>query len=178
MLSLLRSGRDSNPRPPAWQAGILTNWTTRPCSWISRANVITFYGSHNMYQIFSATKILAQISCLMHTWSFSLPNLHNRNTVFYQEHESIVLIPYLIVLIWQWWSSIRIENYQQNPHSKYALWPTILALFQYSNQITVWTKQSSMVSEWEVYLPALRHFLMLVNFLGRSLAKKPFLLID
>ena len=25
-----RSGRDSNPRPPAWQAGILTNWTTRP----------------------------------------------------------------------------------------------------------------------------------------------------
>ena len=25
-----RSGRDSNPRPPAWQAGILTNWTTGP----------------------------------------------------------------------------------------------------------------------------------------------------
>jgi hypothetical protein len=25
-----RPGRDSNPRPPAWQAGILTNWTTRP----------------------------------------------------------------------------------------------------------------------------------------------------
>ena len=25
-----RSGRDSNPRPPAWQAGILTNWTTAP----------------------------------------------------------------------------------------------------------------------------------------------------
>ena len=27
-----RSGRDSNPRPPAWQAGILTNWTTTPAS--------------------------------------------------------------------------------------------------------------------------------------------------
>ena len=25
-----RSGRDSNSRPPAWQAGILTSWTTRP----------------------------------------------------------------------------------------------------------------------------------------------------
>ena len=27
---LKRYGRDSNPRPPAWQAGILTNWTTTP----------------------------------------------------------------------------------------------------------------------------------------------------
>ena len=27
---LLRSGRDSNPRPHAWQACILTSWTTRP----------------------------------------------------------------------------------------------------------------------------------------------------
>ena len=26
----LRSGRDSNPRPHAWQACILTSWTTRP----------------------------------------------------------------------------------------------------------------------------------------------------
>ena len=26
----LRNGRDSNPRPPAWQAGILTSWTTTP----------------------------------------------------------------------------------------------------------------------------------------------------
>ena len=25
-----RCGRDSNPRPPAWQAGILTSWTTAP----------------------------------------------------------------------------------------------------------------------------------------------------
>ena len=25
-----RTGRDSNPRPPAWQAGILTDWTTGP----------------------------------------------------------------------------------------------------------------------------------------------------
>ena len=25
-----RLGRGSNPRPPAWQAGILTNWTTEP----------------------------------------------------------------------------------------------------------------------------------------------------
>ncbi len=29
-LNKWRSGRDSNPRPPAWQAGILTNWTTAP----------------------------------------------------------------------------------------------------------------------------------------------------
>lgn len=27
---ILRYGRDSNPRPPAWQAGILTDWTTAP----------------------------------------------------------------------------------------------------------------------------------------------------
>ena len=27
---ILRYGRDSNPRPSAWQADILTNWTTRP----------------------------------------------------------------------------------------------------------------------------------------------------
>ena len=27
---LWRYGRDSNPRPPAWQAGILTSWTTTP----------------------------------------------------------------------------------------------------------------------------------------------------
>ena len=27
---LLRSGRDSNPRPHAWQACILTSWTTEP----------------------------------------------------------------------------------------------------------------------------------------------------
>ena len=25
-----RPGRDSNPRPLAWQASVLTNWTTRP----------------------------------------------------------------------------------------------------------------------------------------------------
>ena len=26
----VRTGRDSNPRPPPWQGGILTNWTTDP----------------------------------------------------------------------------------------------------------------------------------------------------
>ena len=26
----LRTGRDSNPRPPPWQGGILTSWTTNP----------------------------------------------------------------------------------------------------------------------------------------------------
>ena len=26
----VRTGRDSNPRPPPWQGGILTNWTTYP----------------------------------------------------------------------------------------------------------------------------------------------------
>ena len=30
LLSLLRCGRDSNSRPPAWQADILTDWTTAP----------------------------------------------------------------------------------------------------------------------------------------------------
>ena len=29
-LLFLRCGRDSNPRPSAWQADILTNWTTAP----------------------------------------------------------------------------------------------------------------------------------------------------
>ena len=30
LVNLLRTGRDSNPRPPPWQGGILTNWTTDP----------------------------------------------------------------------------------------------------------------------------------------------------
>lgn len=30
-----RCGRDLNPRPPAWQADILTNWTTAPSIWYS-----------------------------------------------------------------------------------------------------------------------------------------------
>ena len=29
-IALQRAGRDSNPRPPPWQGGILTNWTTGP----------------------------------------------------------------------------------------------------------------------------------------------------
>ena len=33
LLSPQRYGRDSNPRPPAWQAGILTSWTTTPRFW-------------------------------------------------------------------------------------------------------------------------------------------------
>lgn len=34
---ILRYGRDSNPRPPAWQAGILTSWTTAPGLWDAAA---------------------------------------------------------------------------------------------------------------------------------------------
>ena len=30
MIQKWRTGRDSNPRPPAWQASILTSWTTSP----------------------------------------------------------------------------------------------------------------------------------------------------
>ena len=30
-----RSGRDSNPRPPPWQGGILTSWTTRPVIYLN-----------------------------------------------------------------------------------------------------------------------------------------------
>ena len=30
LLKSWRNGRGSNPRPPAWQAGILTSWTTAP----------------------------------------------------------------------------------------------------------------------------------------------------
>ena len=33
--TLLRCGRDLNPRPPAWQADILTNWTTAPLLFVS-----------------------------------------------------------------------------------------------------------------------------------------------
>ena len=32
--SSLRCGRDSNPRPHAWQACILTNWTTAPICYV------------------------------------------------------------------------------------------------------------------------------------------------
>ena len=39
-LDVWRTGRDSNPRPPAWQAGILTNWTTSPQS----DSIGTFFG--------------------------------------------------------------------------------------------------------------------------------------
>ena len=36
-----RPGRDSNPWPPPWQGGILTNWTTRPFA-ITRYIILNF----------------------------------------------------------------------------------------------------------------------------------------
>ena len=49
-----RSGRDSNPRPPAWQAGVLTNWTTGPivslCH-LSDYAVITSFRNPFSYQV-------------------------------------------------------------------------------------------------------------------------------
>ena len=49
-----RYGRDSNPRPPAWQAGILTSWTTTPMSKSS----------------FAATKIDNKINPQTKDWNF------------------------------------------------------------------------------------------------------------
>ena len=39
---ILRSGRDSNPRPHAWQACILTNWTTKPLLYCGGKDTIDF----------------------------------------------------------------------------------------------------------------------------------------
>ena len=43
LLSPLRYGRDSNPRPPAWQAGILTSWTTTPFWDLCRSSIIMIF---------------------------------------------------------------------------------------------------------------------------------------
>ena len=60
--SFLRYGRDSNPRPPAWQAGILTSWTTTPLSlsWLIkylsqlRCKDSTFFcNNQTFYELFS-----------------------------------------------------------------------------------------------------------------------------
>ena len=62
---VLRYGRDSNPRPPAWQAGILTNWTTTPTfdSYRSRLrmqrydyflNLQAFWEKKSIFLVFSA----------------------------------------------------------------------------------------------------------------------------
>ena len=37
-----RPGRGSNPRPPAWQAGVLTSWTTWPFTGIHLTNEIHY----------------------------------------------------------------------------------------------------------------------------------------
>ena len=55
-ITFLRCGRDSNPRPPAWQADILTSWTTAPVfkcfshEWIERA---PFSKALQIYTFFS-----------------------------------------------------------------------------------------------------------------------------
>ena len=48
-LARLRYGRDSNPRPPAWQAGILTSWTTTP-----------LFGTTKIYLLSGICKRLAE----------------------------------------------------------------------------------------------------------------------
>ena len=48
---LMRTGRDSNPRPPPWQGGILTNWTTYPFCVPSRIRTLDhFVNSEVLYR--------------------------------------------------------------------------------------------------------------------------------
>ena len=60
----LRCGRDSNSRPTAWQAGILTNWTTAPdsCSFSKAgAKVLLFFGLCKYFSDFFSKKCILPI---------------------------------------------------------------------------------------------------------------------
>ena len=65
-----RCGRDSNPRPQAWQACILTSWTTAPV--LSKATVFLNCGCKDTY-FFSTSKFL--LSFFMFFWKIVFGNM-------------------------------------------------------------------------------------------------------
>ena len=62
-----RNGRDSNPRPPAWQAGILTSWTTTPLK-MTIGSALLSHGEtphyHQRYNISLLSSVWYQVDLL------------------------------------------------------------------------------------------------------------------
>ena len=72
-----RSGRDSNPRPSAWQADILTNWTTAA---LKTFNVKTWWaltGSNRRHSACKADALPTELSAL---YDFIACVVHYRET--------------------------------------------------------------------------------------------------
>ena len=63
--AMLRCVRDSNPWPPAWQAGILTGWTNAPMFFCGQRWIRTTEGvSQQIYSLpHLATLVFAPLSC-------------------------------------------------------------------------------------------------------------------
>ena len=62
-----RNGRDSNPRPPAWQAGILTSWTTTPLNVVIGSALLSHGDTphyHQRYNISLLSSVWYQVDLL------------------------------------------------------------------------------------------------------------------
>ena len=62
-----RNGRDSNPRPPAWQAGILTSWTTTPLKMMIGSALLSHGETphyHQRYNISLLSSVWYQVDLL------------------------------------------------------------------------------------------------------------------
>ena len=66
-----RCGRDSNPRPPAWQAGILTSWTTAPCDFASGTSCRFLECGCKDRQFSLTCKLFYLISMIFFVWGTS-----------------------------------------------------------------------------------------------------------
>ena len=64
-----RPRRGSNPRPPAWQAGVLTNWTTRPNFKLIRSHRSELY---YYTKLPSDCQHLFRIFCVFVVWIVNL----------------------------------------------------------------------------------------------------------
>ena len=93
-----RGGRGSNPRPPAWQADILTSWTTAPfcsdlcvflkrgCKGTQKIGTTKFfaYFFYNFFTKFLRLKLLCRVLCLhdfMQVFEF-----HRNGTEYQAQH--------------------------------------------------------------------------------------------
>ena len=102
----LRYGRDSNPRPPAWQAGILTSWTTTPLLIASAKVGIIFEPANFSGKIFRKhfRKHASKTSFL------------NKN------HESMILFPLLHKTSCQKITYLSIISLFLRTHRKFDKW--------------------------------------------------------
>ena len=73
-----RSGRDSNPRPPAWQAGILTNWTTAALKSFNVKAWWALTGSNRRHSACKADALPTELSAL---YDFIVCVVHYRESM-------------------------------------------------------------------------------------------------